>query len=390
MPLSASISERKSSNSHSYSESLDMAEQGIGSCLEMHSMAGPSFNYETTSRPLTPPYSTKTDVEGLESSHRSTQHRTSYSSISLWWHRLTRCINPIKDIFPVKQTPRANLYQVEYDRLEYPSYLDQPKGWSRVANFLESCDSFSIYRVFAPLHARVLTLALQKILHELDVRDAQNGDKSDPLRESPQAEALELERETISLSLEQELLAYGALLIQFQKLKSFSSTPEKDHLSVYRWFCGEKLVHLDQYEWLRQPDDCISLVPPHNNRLERFVEDNLNTWPISWFQKCLLVTPKRKTPTEETVKFFSTFRISLLSKLLVVCMTVLILLIPVFLLLTIPMEAGWMAFAVLAFVLLFSVMISLLTDAGTQEIFVGTSAYCAVLVVFLGNLKGPA
>ncbi|KAF7932381.1 hypothetical protein BELL_0246g00070 [Botrytis elliptica] len=239
----------------------------------------------------------------------------------------------------------------------------------------------------------VSIMALHKKLHDLDLGDARNGDTSDRLRDISQAEALELEleQEKVILSLNEELLAYeGALLIQFQKLKSFSPTPEKDHLSVYRWFCGEKLVDLEECEYMRQPEDFISLVTPQSNRLERFVEDNLNTRPISWFTKYLLATPKRNNPTEKTVKFFSTFRISLFSKLLVVCMTVLILLIPVILFLTIRMEAGWMAFAALAFVFLFSVMRSLLTDAGTQEIFVGTSAYCAVLVVFLGNLKGPA
>ncbi|KAF7935222.1 uncharacterized protein EAE97_008129 [Botrytis byssoidea] len=276
---------------------------------------------------------------------------------------------------------------------------EQPKGWSQVASFLEKCDNFSIYRGFASLHARVLLFrtikiaALEKQLHGLDVSDATNGDTSDRLRDISQAEAMELgsEREEIILSLNQELLAYeGALLIQFQKLKSFSPTPEKDHLSVYRWFCGEKLLGLEQCEWMRQPEDFISLVAPQSNRLERFVEDNLNTRPISWFQKYLLAKPKRNNPTEKTVKSFSTFRISMFAKLLVVCMTVLILVIPVILFLTVNMEPGWMAFIALAFVFLFSVMISLLTEAGTQEIFVGTSAYCAVLVVFLGNLKGPA
>ncbi|KAF7944263.1 hypothetical protein EAE96_010665 [Botrytis aclada] len=277
--------------------------------------------------------------------------------------------------------------------------LDQPKGCSQVASFLESCDSFSIYRVFAQLHARVLIfrtnriVALQKKLHDLDASLAKNRDTSDRLSDISQAEALELElgREKIILSLDEELLAYeGALLIQFQKLKSFSPTPEKDHLSVYRWLCGEKLVDIKQYEYMRQPEDFISLVTPQSNRFERFDEDILNTWLISWFQKYWLATPKRKTSTEKIVKFFSTSRIILFSKLLVVCIAVLILLIPVILFLTITMEAGWMAFATLAFVFLFGVMISLLTDAGTQEIFVGTCAYCAVLVVFLGNLRGPA
>jgi hypothetical protein len=46
-----------------------------------------------------------------------------------------------------------------------------------------------------------------------------------------------------------------------------------------------------------------------------------------------------------------------------------------------------MAVVVLSFVFVFSIMMSLLTDAGVQEVFVGTSTYCAVLVTFLGNLQ---
>ena len=46
-----------------------------------------------------------------------------------------------------------------------------------------------------------------------------------------------------------------------------------------------------------------------------------------------------------------------------------------------------MAVVVLTFDFIFSVMMSLLTEAGVQEIFVGTATYCAVLVTFLGNLQ---
>ncbi|TGO16038.1 hypothetical protein BPAE_0523g00020 [Botrytis paeoniae] len=214
MPLSALNSERKTSRSHSYSESQDMAEQGIGSRLEMHSIADPSFNFETTSRPLTPPYSMTTDVEGLASSHRSTQYRRPYTSrlsLAYRYGGIDSQDASTQSKISFQSNKRREQMFTKLDMTD----LDQPKGWSQVASFLESCDSFSIYRGFAPLHARVLLfrmnriLALQKILHELDVRDAKNGDKLDPLRHSPQAEALELERETITLSLEQELLAYG-------------------------------------------------------------------------------------------------------------------------------------------------------------------------------------
>lgn len=47
-----------------------------------------------------------------------------------------------------------------------------------------------------------------------------------------------------------------------------------------------------------------------------------------------------------------------------------------------------MSVVVLAFVLSFSAILSLVVEATFQEIFVGTATYCAVLVTFLGNLQG--
>ena len=90
---------------------------------------------------------------------------------------------------------------------------------------------------------------------------------------------------------------------------------------------------------------------------------------------------------DSSVEFFSTARISIFARLIVVFLAVLILLIPVILFFLTSMSRASMTVVVLTFVFLFSVMVSLLTDAGVQEIFIGTATYCAVLVTFLGNLQ---
>jgi len=87
------------------------------------------------------------------------------------------------------------------------------------------------------------------------------------------------------------------------------------------------------------------------------------------------------------VELVSTARISIFAKLIVVFFAVLVLFIPVILFLLTSMSRASMSVVVLSFVFIFSIMMSLLTDAGVQEIFVGTSTYCAVLVTFLGNLQ---
>lgn len=90
---------------------------------------------------------------------------------------------------------------------------------------------------------------------------------------------------------------------------------------------------------------------------------------------------------DSTVELFSASRIAIVARLVVVCFAVLVLYIPVILFLLTSMSRACMSVVVLTFVLVFSSIMSLLTDAGIQEIFVGTATYCAVLVTFLGNLQ---
>ena len=43
----------------------------------------------------------------------------------------------------------------------------------------------------------------------------------------------------------------------------------------------------------------------------------------------------------------------------------------------------------IVFTLLFSTLMSLLTKAARHEMFAASAAYCAILVVFIGNFTGP-
>jgi hypothetical protein len=43
----------------------------------------------------------------------------------------------------------------------------------------------------------------------------------------------------------------------------------------------------------------------------------------------------------------------------------------------------------IVFTLLFSAAMSILTKAARHELFAASAAYCAILVVFIGNFTGP-
>ena len=72
---------------------------------------------------------------------------------------------------------------------------------------------------------------------------------------------------------------------------------------------------------------------------------------------------------------YSSFRLAIFSKILLVSLAVGVLLAPVFLLFLVSMTRLEMAMTVFAFVLLFCVMMSITSDAKTQEVLMGTAAY---------------
>ncbi|KUJ14420.1 uncharacterized protein LY89DRAFT_784367 [Mollisia scopiformis] len=227
-------------------------------------------------------------------------------------------------------------------------------------------------------------------LKELDKSDAAGGpDTNYRLKTRWHKEGLDTTRRELESDIEEELLKYTTLLEKFAFVKSLSPTPTRDHNSVFKWIWSNNPVDPGEDDWIFHADDFASIVTPRRNRFESFILSHLDGWPNSWFKK-MLQTSKQLSQTKDTaVKYYCKARINILARLIAVFLAVIILFIPVILFFLTPMSRVWMAVVVLAFVFIFSVMISCVTDAGDKEIFIGTATYCAVLVTFLGNLQGP-
>ncbi|PMD59944.1 uncharacterized protein K444DRAFT_529515, partial [Hyaloscypha bicolor E] len=271
-------------------------------------------------------------------------------------------------------------------------------GWPQIAAFLESADSFGIYRGFGQSHTRLLVAyetditRLENQIHELDVADEKSEEGVRRLISSCHPEGFDTTRRDLLAQLEQKLLSYGTLLLQHRQIKTLPRTPEQDHKNVFRWIWSEKPVEEGEYDWIYPVEDFVSLVPPPlkpRNHFEAFVRAHVDTRPLSWLKKFLQPTNHSKR-SNASVHFFATGRINILARLIVVFFAVSVLFIPVILFLLTPMSRGWMSCVVLVFVFIFSAMISLLTEAGMSDIFIGTATYCAVIVMFLGNLQGPS
>jgi hypothetical protein len=92
---------------------------------------------------------------------------------------------------------------------------DYPDGWPRVAAFLNSCNSFGIYRQFGQCHSRLLLhhmaniTDLERQLLDLDHDDEKGGEATQFRLKSRCPEAFDKDRGDLLEKLEKEVNAYG-------------------------------------------------------------------------------------------------------------------------------------------------------------------------------------
>ena len=95
----------------------------------------------------------------------------------------------------------------------------------------------------------------------------------------------------------------------------------------------------------------------------------------------------RSKTDDDFLHYYSASRLGVLIKVIIAVASTTLLLIPIYLFLSQNMSTMKMASVTLIFALAFSIALSLATTARRQDVFAATAAYCAVLVVFIGNLQ---
>lgn len=105
-----------------------------------------------------------------------------------------------------------------------------PDGWPRLAAFMESSDSFGIYRKFGHCHARLLAIHMSNItemeteLFDMDSSDELGGKATDwRLKNRYHRNGLDTTKRDLQERLEKELLTYGTdipLSLSSEELKS--------------------------------------------------------------------------------------------------------------------------------------------------------------------------
>ncbi|KUJ23408.1 uncharacterized protein LY89DRAFT_713875 [Mollisia scopiformis] len=283
-------------------------------------------------------------------------------------------------------------------RLDYEKVHDYPLGTPRLAAFMNSSDHNAVYRRFGRLSARLLVqlevelTGLETKLDELDRKDAADKVMKKRLRgyeiEGDDGAQTELLKE-----IQEKLSQYFEVLLYESQVRALEPAPPRHHLGLFDYMRNRKPLAPDRDDFILHVEDFVSVAKKSESgtRITDVLEIFMASCPrIAKFlhlKRILQTKREREKIEDDTVDQYSEFRFGVLNKVVAVSAAVCTLLIPVMLLFLVDMSKQAMAWLVFVFVLAFCVMVSVVTGARAQDIFIATAAYAAVLVTFLGNLS---
>ncbi|TVY90127.1 hypothetical protein LAWI1_G005360, partial [Lachnellula willkommii] len=273
-----------------------------------------------------------------------------------------------------------------------------PEGYPRLAALLDSDENFLLYRRFGYLQARLL-LHKQDQLRELEV-ELNDWDKIDEARAPMWLRSREMDdvknkdRKKVLERIEKMFLEYSQLLTTAHDLASFNRPPTRDYWSLRKYF-DEQAPIVDEESYIYHKEDIVALKPGREHSwLDTFVEKILHRMNCR-VVRYILTSPElraKTNPESSGVILYHRERIEIIVSLIITIIIVAILITPIYILFYLTVGAqdnhsiAIIISVLLIFTLLFSGVLSLFTRAKRHEILAAAAAYCAVLVVFIGNV----
>ncbi|KAH7076260.1 hypothetical protein FB567DRAFT_608947 [Paraphoma chrysanthemicola] len=271
---------------------------------------------------------------------------------------------------------------------------DHAKGYPSIAAFLDSDDGFSIYRRFGYLQSRIL---LQKQSELSVLEDRLQALDLDIVAEDGDAFCYQ------KLWCPQEEEHRQLLEVIEAKYCSYDS----ERRSVGRFLNNLQSLGNNEPCWIQHREDIITLQTGRNHGwLDDIVEGCLKVFHcklIDWVFRsketrkkteiCGDNMPAQPPKNEDKYELFYTpSRIAKLSNSILIFLVLVLLVLPIYLLYHMIHDIGthdayiMCIGTLLVFTLAFSSILSLFTKARRHEVLAAAAAYCAVLVVFLGNV----
>ncbi|KAI4232044.1 MAG: hypothetical protein LQ352_008367, partial [Teloschistes flavicans] len=269
-------------------------------------------------------------------------------------------------------------------------------GYPKVAAYENSDPNFLIYRKFGWLHNRIL-LCLQDELADLEYR-LEKADKRTLADEKLRSRRLDYAdsplRKSLIKQITERLEIYDEHLLRFQKIQAIRRPTIRNQRSLFNFVRNtDSLVH-GEYQWIKEGVDLAALAHDGTHGwFIGFIADTFNRISKKATLAIFRTKEQRIITGHENVALLSSDRLDILLRIVLTILAAILLLGPVMILFELQpthrhdvrRNSWYQILTVLVFTLVFSASCSIFTKARRHQVFTATAAYCAVLVVFLGN-----
>ncbi|KAM0797866.1 hypothetical protein BDR22DRAFT_427517 [Usnea florida] len=306
------------------------------------------------------------------------------------WNRLKAAI-----LGPSSEEPDGRVRQIT------PSLDDYKSGYGKVAAIEDLDADFLVFRKFGWLHNYALLYLQDELAQqqdELESFDQWEHDKGNPTklvsRRLDQSFHKSRRKELVD-KLHVTLTRYDELLLRMQKIQAIKRPTQRSQKNISNLILNTHNLVSDESDWIRHGSDLAALgCGAEYGWLNTSLEDALNKISKSMTMKLFRsAEQKLKTGNEEGLRLLSADRLDILLHIVLTIIATVLLLVPVFTLFRlqptcradIRRKSNYQLLTVFIFTLIFSASCCIFTNARRQEVLTATAAYCAVLVVFLGN-----
>ncbi|KAF1978006.1 hypothetical protein BU23DRAFT_654222 [Bimuria novae-zelandiae CBS 107.79] len=273
-----------------------------------------------------------------------------------------------------------------------------PDGYPRLATFMEGNDSFMIFRRFGYLQTRLLLekearlAQLERNLDEMDW-EYHDNDPNQLRRADPLSDAWEIRREFLEAA-ETQFRQYADLMTTVQQLRCFESPTERDYKALRRFHYTAKPLLDSETDAIRNREDLVALrLAKEPDWLEGWIERSQRdvAWTSFVGQEVHQCDEVPKLEPNAPATDISGSRITNLATAIVAFLSAILLVLPVLICYILVSNVGgskgyFGCIGILfLFTMIFACSMSFYSKAKRHEVLAATAAYCAVIVVFLGN-----
>lgn len=284
---------------------------------------------------------------------------------------------------------------------------DYPRGFPKISCFLDSDDAFMVYRRFGSVYSRLLLSKqdemsrMEATLLAMDQTDHADGNESYLMSRPFDVEREEIpevwkgqSRVKLLERMEKVALEYAELLLKAQKLKEMDRPSNRDYRSVLHFMenDGGQLFEEDM-GFIYEKEDLITLRPGREYAwLDGLLERTLKVLRCRLIKFFFCPKETRDKTDDKDIHYYDRDRISTCVTMMITTIVLALLVVPIWLLYRFSIQ-GTIATSpdtigvVLVFTLVFSAALTGFTKARRHEIVAASAGYCAVLVVFLGNVN---